>query len=138
VSEYGSSNGYVEGSESQFYNIRHQPLARTGALAELESKEKLFSGRFAMSEKIRINGIPYEVVGVLKPRLQEGTENSINRVVYVPFSTLSDLRDTHYIDMIWLDFLGYDYIGVERSIRSTLARNPISVPTISALCWFSA
>jgi hypothetical protein len=34
---------------------------------------------------------------------------------------LSDFRDTHYIDMIWLDFLGYDYEGVERSVRNTLA-----------------
>jgi putative ABC transport system permease protein len=34
---------------------------------------------------------------------------------------LSDFRDTHYIDMIWVDFLGYDYGGVERSIRNTLA-----------------
>ena len=26
VSEYGSSNGYVDGSEPQFYDIRYQPL----------------------------------------------------------------------------------------------------------------
>ncbi len=86
-----------------------------------ESKEKLFSGRFALGERIRLNGIPYEVVGVLKPRPQEGTENSINRFVYIPFPTMSDFRDTHYIDMIWLDFLGYDYQGVQRSVRNTLA-----------------
>jgi putative ABC transport system permease protein len=42
-------------------------------------------------------------------------------VVYIPFPTLSDFRDTHYIDLIWLDFLGYDYQGVERSVRNTLA-----------------
>lgn len=86
-----------------------------------ESKEKLFSGRFALGERIRLNGIPYEVVGVLKPRPQEGTENSINRFIYIPFPTMSDFRDTHYIDMIWLDFLGYDYQGVQRSVRNTLA-----------------
>ena len=64
---------------------------------------------------------PYEVVGVLKPRPQEGNDNNINRVVYIPFSTLSDFRDTHYVDMIWLDFLGYDYGSVQTSIRNTLA-----------------
>jgi hypothetical protein len=26
VSEYGSSNGYVDGSEPQFYDIRNQPI----------------------------------------------------------------------------------------------------------------
>ena len=105
----------------RFYSAEDTQLRARVCVLGSESKEKLFSGRFALGEKIRINGIPYEVVGVLKPRPQEGNENSINRVVYIPFSTLSDFRDTHYIDMIWLDFLGYDYQGVERSIRNTLA-----------------
>jgi len=85
-----------------------------------EAKEKLFSGRFALGERVRINGVPFEVVGVLKPRPQEG-DNSINRVLYIPFPTMSDFRDTRYIDMIWLDFLGYNYGEVEMSIRNTLA-----------------
>jgi len=105
----------------RFYSAEDTQLRAHVCVLGSESKEKLFSGRFAMGEKIRINGIPYEVVGVMKPRPQEGTENSINRVVYIPFPTLSDFRDTHYIDMIWLDFLGYDYMGVERSVRNTLA-----------------
>ena len=86
-----------------------------------EAKQKLFSGRFPLGQRIRIAGIPYEVAGVLKPRPQEGSDNDINRVVYIPFTTLSDFRDTYYLDMIWLDFLGYDYGGVEKSIRNTLA-----------------
>jgi putative ABC transport system permease protein len=61
-------------------------------------------------------------VVVLKPRSQQSAENSINRVVYIPFPTMSDFRDTRYIDMIWLDFLGYDYHDVERSVRNTLAQ----------------
>ena len=108
-------------SDGHFYTAEDMQLRARVCVLGSESKEKLFSGRFALGERIRINGIPYEVVGVLKPRPQQGTENSINRVVYVPFSTLSDFRDTHYIDMIWLDFFGYDYGGVKRSIRNTLA-----------------
>ena len=105
----------------RFYSTEDAQLRARVCVLGSESKEKLFSGRFALGEKIRINGIPYEVVGVLQPRPQQGAENSINRVVYIPFSTLSDFRDTHYIDMIWLDFLGYDYQGVEKSIRNTMA-----------------
>jgi putative ABC transport system permease protein len=104
-----------------FYTAEDMQLRAHVCVLASESKEKLFSGRFALGERIRINGIPYEVVGVLKPRPQEGTENSINRIVYIPFSTLSDFRDTRYIDMIWLDFLGYNYGEVETSIRNTLA-----------------
>jgi len=104
-----------------FLTVEDMQLRARVCVLGSESKEKLFSGRFALGEKIRINGIPYEVVGVLKPRPQEGKENSINRVVYIPFSALSDFRDTHYIDMIWLDFLGQDYGAVEKSVRTTLA-----------------
>jgi len=105
----------------RFYSAEDMQLRARVCVLGSESKDKLFSGRFPLGEKIRINGIPYEVVGVLKPRPQQGAQNSINRVVYIPFPTLSDFRDTHYIDMIWLDFLGYDYQGVERSVRNTLA-----------------
>ncbi len=105
----------------RFYSADDMQLRARVCVLGSESKEKLFSGRFALGERIRINGIPYDVVGVLKARPQEGTENSINRVVYIPFPTLSDFRDTHYIDMIWLEFNGYDYHGVERSVRNTLA-----------------
>src|SRR5690242_11152191 len=105
----------------RFYSPEDLQLRARVCVLGSEAKEKLFSGRYPLGEKIRINGIPYEVIGVLKPRPQEGSENSINRVVYVPFPTLSDFRDTHYIDMIWVDFLGSDYGSVERSIRNTLA-----------------
>ena len=111
-----------------FYTPEDMQLRARVCVLASESKEKLFSGRFALGERIRINGIPYEVVGVLKPRPQEGSQNSINRVVYIPFPTLSDFRDTRYIDMIWLDFLGYDYQGVERSVRNTLAEQHIFRP----------
>jgi putative ABC transport system permease protein len=104
----------------RFYSAEDMQLRARVCVLGSESKEKLFSGRFAVGEKIRINGIPYEVIGVLKARPQEG-ENSINRVVYIPFPALSDFRDTHYIDMIWLDFLGSDYAAVEKSVRNTLA-----------------
>jgi putative ABC transport system permease protein len=105
----------------RFYSPQDVQLRAHVCVLASESKEKLFSGRFALGEKVRINGIPYEVVGVLKARPQQGEENSINRVVYIPFSTFSDFRDTRYVDMIWLDFLGYNYGEVETSIRNVLS-----------------
>jgi putative ABC transport system permease protein len=105
----------------RFYSAADLQLRARVCVLGSESREKLFSGRFPVGEKIRISGIPYEVIGVLKPRPQEGTENSINRVVYIPFPTMSDFRSTYYIDMIWLDFNGYNYGGVEKSVRNTLA-----------------
>jgi len=106
----------------RFYSADDLQLRARVCVLASESKEKLFSGRFPLGEKIRINGVPYEVIGVLKPRPQEGgSQNSINRVVYIPFPTLSDFRDTRYVDTIWLDFLGSDYHSVQKSLRNTLA-----------------
>jgi putative ABC transport system permease protein len=108
--------------DGRFYNAEDvQQRARVCVLG-WEAKQKLFSGRFALGQKVRVAGIPYQVVGVLQPRPQEGDErNDINRVVYIPFSTLSDFRDTRYVDVIWLEFLGYDYGAVERSVRNAMA-----------------
>jgi putative ABC transport system permease protein len=105
----------------RFYNAEDFKLRARVCVLGSESKDKLFSGRFPLGETIRISGIPYEVIGVLKPRPQEGTENSINRVLYIPFPAMSDFRNIYFIDMIWLDFLGYNYGGVETSVRNTLA-----------------
>jgi putative ABC transport system permease protein len=108
-------------SLGRFYSAEDLQMRARVCVLGSESREKLFSGRFPLGEKIRLSGIPYEVIGVLKPRPQEGAENSINRVVYIPFPTMSDFRNTYYIDMIWLDFLGYNYGSVEKSVRNTLA-----------------
>jgi putative ABC transport system permease protein len=51
--------------------------------------------------------------------MQEGDDN-INRIVYIPFSTMSDLKDIKYIDGIWMNFNG-DHTAVERALRNTIA-----------------
>ena len=85
-----------------------------------EAKTKLFSGQYAVGETIRIDGVSFEVIGVLAAKMQEGNDN-INRVVYIPFTTMGDLQDTQYLDGIWLDYEVMDYERMERSVRSTLA-----------------
>ena len=62
----------------------------------------------------------FEVIGVIEPRMQE-SDSDINRQVYIPFSTMSDLKDTHYLDGVWLDYETDQYDLVERGVRSTLA-----------------
>lgn len=80
--------------QGRFYNpqdeIQHAHVAVIGS----EAKEKLFSGRNALGEHIRLDGLSFEVIGVLSAKMQEGNDD-INRVVYVPFSTMSELKNTH-------------------------------------------
>ena len=35
--------------------------------------------------------------------MQAGDDN-INRVIYIPFTTMSGLKDTHYLDSIWFNY----------------------------------
>ncbi len=82
-----------------------------------ENKTKLFSGGWALGETIRLNGEIFTVIGVMKPKMQEGDNDDSNRNIYIPFNTMSDLVDTHYLDSIWLDYRGDQRIGREGSSR---------------------
>jgi putative ABC transport system permease protein len=85
-----------------------------------EAKTKLFSGMYAIGEKIRLNGVSFEVVGVMTPKMQEGDDSDINRQINVPFTTMGDIKDTKYLDGIWMDYKG-DPKMVEAAMRKTLA-----------------
>ena len=90
------------------------------ALLGWDSKQKLFSGAPALDDTVRINGVSFRVVGVLKPRMQEG-DSDINRVIYIPFNSMQALRDTHYIRGIWLDYEGLDHAKITTTIRESMA-----------------
>jgi putative ABC transport system permease protein len=106
--------------QGRFYNMEdHVQRARVAVIGS-EAREKLFSGRNALGEYIRLDGLSFEVVGVLSAKMQEGNDD-INRVVYIPFNTMSDLKDTHYLDMIWFTYQTPEYERIEPAVRTILA-----------------
>jgi putative ABC transport system permease protein len=84
-----------------------------------EARTKLFSGEWPVGENIRLNGILFTVVGVVSPKMQEGDGDDRNRQIYLPFNTMSDLVDTHYLSGIWFNYRG-DHELIEKSLRETL------------------
>ena len=90
------------------------------AVISSEAKDRIFSGRDAVGEELRINGVSFQVVGELQPRMQEG-DNDINRVVYIPFNAMDVLKDNHYIEGIWLDSIGLDHNKLTKTVRDSLA-----------------
>ena len=107
-------------AEGRFYNpedeLQHARVAVIGS----EAKEKLFSGRNALGERIRIDGLSVEVIGVVSPKMQAGDDNT-NRLIYIPFTTISDLKDTQYLDSIWFNYETPAYEGLESSVRRVMA-----------------
>jgi putative ABC transport system permease protein len=106
--------------QGRFYGLEDQIQRARVAVIGSEAKEKLFSGRNALGEHIRLDGLSFEVIGVLTAKMQEGN-NDINRVVYVPFTTMGDLKDTRYLDAIWFTYQTPEYERLEQSVRTILA-----------------
>ncbi|HMF54503.1 MAG TPA: ABC transporter permease, partial [Edaphobacter sp.] len=104
--------------EGRFISAADMQQRNHVAVIGSEAKTKLFSGMFPLGQKVRLNGVSFEVIGVLKAKMQEGDDN-LNRVIDVPFPTMGDIKDTKYLDGIWMSFKG-DHKAVERALRNEL------------------
>ena len=110
----------VSMDRGRWYNGQDEAQRARVTVIGPEAKEKLFSGRNAIGERIRIDGMSFEVIGVYSPKMQAG-DNNINRLVFIPYSTLGDLMDTHYLGSIWFNYEISEYEQLEQSVRNLLA-----------------
>ena len=108
-------------AEGRLLNEDDEASRARVAVISSDAKLKLFSGEYALGQNIRIEGISYRVVGVLAPHMQEG-DDSVNKTIYIPFSSMSDFKDTHYLDGIWMSYEGNDYELLEKQVRGALAQ----------------
>jgi putative ABC transport system permease protein len=109
----------LDTDQGRFFNGAEDQQRAHVCVIGSESKTKLFSGEWALGQSIRINGEPFTIVGVLVPKMQEG-DNDNNRQIYIPFNTMSDLKDTQYLDEVWFGYVG-DSEQVEKTLRETMA-----------------
>jgi putative ABC transport system permease protein len=109
----------VEVGEGSFFGEQEDYTHSRVAVIGAKVKKKLFSGQNAIGESIRIDGISYQVIGVLKQMLSNG-DDDMNAMVYVPFSAMGDLKNTYYLDAIALDYEG-DHAKVVKAVRDSLA-----------------
>src|SRR5256712_4461399 len=100
---------------SEADDLTHTRVAFIGA----NVKKKLLSGQNAIAEKIRVDGISYQIIGVLKHVINNNDDN-LNGHVYVPFSVMSDLKDTYYLNTIVMEYEG-DHAKVVKALRDSMA-----------------
>ena len=106
----------VEGTFfSEADDFTHTRVAVIGSAA----KKKLFSGQNALGENVRLDGISYQIVGVLKHQVQNGDDN-INEHVYVSYSAMSDLINTYYLSSVVMEYEG-DHAKVVKAVRDSMA-----------------
>ena len=107
---------FAEGTAfSEADDFTHTRVAFIGG----DIKKKLFSGQNAIGESIRVDGISYQVVGVLKHVINSG-DDDLNEHVYVPFSAMSDLKDTYYLNAIVMEYEG-DHAKIVKALRDSMA-----------------
>jgi putative ABC transport system permease protein len=106
--------------QGRFFNGAEDDQRAHVCVIGSEAKTKLFSGGWALGETIRLNGVLFTVIGVFTPKMQEGEDSDVNRQIYVPFNTMSDLVDTKYLGGIWFNYRGDNELA-EKSLRETMA-----------------
>jgi putative ABC transport system permease protein len=109
----------LDADQGRFFNGAEDQQRAHVCVIGSEAKTKLFSGGWALGESIRLNGESFTIVGVLDPKMQE-TDDDVNRQIYIPFNTMSDIKDTAYIDGIWFSYTGDNELA-EKSLRENLA-----------------
>jgi len=142
VSDYSNTNGEVSGVYPHYNEIRYLPLAagrwinqddesqaRLVAVLGDEMLKNLFPGRPAVGNSILLNGLRFEVVGVID-RVGHGDNNSTNNRVFMPFSTMRE-----YFPMIKdgqenaVSFINYrprvrdEHLQAREEVRKIIARN---------------
>src|SRR3954468_22306696 len=85
-----------------------------------EVAKKLFQGQNPLGNNIRIGGLSFQVIGILKHKVQDGDQND-NSMMIIPFSTMGDLKDTHYLQGLFIEYEGMAYMKVAESVRRVMA-----------------
>jgi putative ABC transport system permease protein len=103
VSDYGSTNGQVFGVAPEYNEIRTIPIGtgrwfnhednnerRRVAVVGWELLKNVFPGRPAVGATLLLNGIRFDIIGVLAKVGQEGN-NGTNGRIFVPVETMRNL-----------------------------------------------
>ncbi len=102
VSDFFQSSGQFMGTLPNFNQIRYIPIAEGRWLNDLdntgrrrvivlgdETRRLLFPGRPALDTTILLNGISFQVIGIVK-RLGHGDNNNQNLKNFIPFTTMRE------------------------------------------------
>ena len=103
VSDYTSTNGQVSGVPPVYSNVRTIPISvgrwindddndqrRRVCILGREMTRNMFPGRPAVGNTILLNGVRFQVVGVLSMIGQE-EHNATNIRIFIPFNTMREL-----------------------------------------------
>jgi putative ABC transport system permease protein len=109
----------MDAEEGSFFSEADSFTHTRVAVIGSDIRKKLFSGQNALGESIRLDGISYQVIGVLKHQVNNDDDN-INAHVFIPFSAMSDLARTYYLNAVVMEYEG-DHAKIVKAVRDSMA-----------------
>jgi len=143
VSDFYQASGPIFGVPAMLNQIRYLPIGQGRWLNDMDDAQKrsvivlgdearrtLFLGRPAVGSTILLNGVRFEVVGILR-RIGHGDENNRNLQSFVPFSTMHEyFRPTNVGEATGvISFINYQpksralHQTAQQEVHKVIARN---------------
>ncbi len=142
VSEFNSANGQVVGIEPQFKGIRFLPLKAGRWLNDQDLKERrnvavlgsemlknLYPGHPALGTAVLLNGIRFDVVGIIQP-VGKGDHNATDQRIYIPYTTMATffpLKGEGNADALsfinWKPTTAEDHLIAKEEVHRVIGRN---------------
>lgn len=121
---YGSMRGHFL-EEGRLLSAEDVQYARHVAVLGQGLRRKLFSQAPAVGEEIRINGVPFSVIGVLRKKAASSNYFGMDdNNAFVPYTALSRLTSTRYLSVLVVQPVS---VAMEeqalRQVKEVLARN---------------
>jgi putative ABC transport system permease protein len=117
-------------AQGRFYNEQDNVDARNVAFLGSDTKKQLFADRDALGQNVWMNGIPYTVIGVMKPKEQNSSYDGADvRKIFIPFNVMR--RDfpnkppapEHSVDRLLVAPWSLDtHVDCVKQIRRSLGR----------------
>jgi putative ABC transport system permease protein len=123
AASYGEMRSEHAQPGGRFLDDEDVRLHRRVAFIGSEVQRKLFGTVPPVGQTIRIAGQPFEVIGVLKEKVQMSNYNSPDKYcIFVPWTTASGLMDTAQVGtFVWRSIAPVQYAKAERQVREYLA-----------------
>ncbi len=141
VSDYGSTNGQVFGIAPEYNQIRNVPVGpgrwfneqdntetRRVAVVGWELLKNIFPGRPAVGAPMLLNGVRFEIIGVLSKVGQDGN-NGTNARIFIPLETMRNLfrlKEENTEDAIsFFNYRPYDpanHLAAKAELHEIIAR----------------
>jgi putative ABC transport system permease protein len=99
-SEYGEMRNEVP-SQGRWLSPEDELERRRVVFLGYRLREKLFAGRPAVGETVRISGMRFTVIGTMDIKIQDSNYfNSDDECAWIPYSTAGDIWNTRYASVL--------------------------------------